>query len=70
MINVLLVDDHEMVRIGVGAYLSAQADIHMIAEAANGQQAVELGLQLRPDYYFNGFSHGRNGRDRSNKTTD
>ncbi|AEN90674.1 MULTISPECIES: response regulator [Priestia] len=49
MINVLLVDDHEMVRIGVGAYLSAQPDIHVIAEAANGQQAVELGLQLRPD---------------------
>ncbi|AXI28300.1 DNA-binding response regulator [Priestia megaterium] len=49
MINVLLVDDHEMVRIGVGAYLSAQPDIHVIAEASNGQQAVELGLQLRPD---------------------
>jgi len=49
MINVLLVDDDEMVRIGVGAYLSAQPDIHVIAEAANGQQAVELGLQLRPD---------------------
>lgn len=49
MINVLLVDDHEMVRIGVGAYLSAQPDIHVVAEAANGQQAVELGLQLRPD---------------------
>ncbi|MGI1810148.1 response regulator [Priestia sp. TGN 0903] len=49
MINVLLVDDHEMVRIGVGAYLSAQTDIHVIAEAANGQQAVELGLQMRPD---------------------
>ena len=42
-------DDHEMVRIGVGAYLSAQTDIHVIAEAANGQQAGELGLQLRPD---------------------
>ncbi|WP_393959722.1 response regulator [Priestia megaterium] len=49
MINVLLVDDHEMVRIGVGAYLSAQTDIHVIAEATNGQEAVELGLQLRPD---------------------
>jgi len=49
MINVLLVDDHEMVRIGVGAYLSAQTDIHVLAEASNGQQAVELGLQLRPD---------------------
>ncbi|NEW01258.1 response regulator transcription factor [Bacillus megaterium] len=55
MINVLLVDDHEMVRIGVGAYLSAQADIHVIAEAANGQQAVELGLQLRPDIILMGL---------------
>lgn len=49
MINVLIVDDHEMVRIGVSAYLSTQKDIHIVAEAKNGKEAVEKALQLRPD---------------------
>lgn len=38
-----------MVRIGVTAYLSAQKDIEVIAEADNGAKGVELALQLRPD---------------------
>ncbi|BAC14778.1 response regulator [Oceanobacillus iheyensis] len=49
MIKVLFVDDHEMVRIGVSAYLSSQPDIDVIAEADDGTQAVELALDLRPD---------------------
>ncbi|MGP4105475.1 response regulator [Virgibacillus sp. L01] len=49
MINVLFADDHEMVRIGVAAYLSAQQDIDVIAEAGDGGEAVELALDLRPD---------------------
>ena len=49
MIKVLFVDDHEMVRIGVSAYLTAQADIEVIGEADNGVKAVELALRLRPD---------------------
>lgn len=49
MIKVLFVDDHEMVRIGVIAYLSAQPDIEVIAEADNGAKGVELALNLRPD---------------------
>ncbi|MEK4439986.1 response regulator transcription factor [Niallia sp. FSL K6-0077] len=49
MIRVLLVDDHEMVRIGVSSYLSAQTDIEVVAEAENGRKAVELALQLKPD---------------------
>ncbi|WP_025027239.1 response regulator transcription factor [Caldalkalibacillus mannanilyticus] len=49
MIKVLFVDDHEMVRIGVTSYLSAQPDIEVIGEAENGKQAVDLALQLRPD---------------------
>ncbi|MBK5484587.1 response regulator transcription factor [Peribacillus sp. TH16] len=49
MIKVLFVDDHEMVRIGVSAYLSAQADIEVIGEADNGMKAVELAMELRPD---------------------
>lgn len=49
MIKVLFVDDHEMVRIGVSAYLATQADIEVIAEADNGIKAIELALELRPD---------------------
>lgn len=49
MINVLFADDHEMVRIGVSAYLSSQPDIDVIAEADDGGEAVELALSKKPD---------------------
>lgn len=49
MIRVLFVDDHEMVRIGVSSYLSAQPDIEVVGEADNGRRGVELALELRPD---------------------
>ncbi|WP_342429858.1 response regulator transcription factor [Neobacillus sp. FSL H8-0543] len=49
MIRVVFVDDHEMVRIGVSAYLSAQPDIQVVGEAADGKKGVELALELRPD---------------------
>lgn len=49
MIEVLFVDDHEMVRIGVSSYLSAQPDINIVAEADNGREGTELALSIRPD---------------------
>lgn len=49
MIRILLVDDHEMVRIGVSAYLQAQPDMEVVAEAENGQQAITEALTHRPD---------------------
>ncbi|PKR86898.1 response regulator [Heyndrickxia camelliae] len=49
MIKVLLVDDHEMVRIGVSAFLSIQQDIEVVGEADSGEKGVELALTLRPD---------------------
>ncbi|MCM3721999.1 MULTISPECIES: response regulator transcription factor [Solibacillus] len=49
MIKVVIVDDHEMVRIGVAAYLSAQPDIEVIGEATNGEEAIETVLSLKPD---------------------
>src|SRR4051812_28320186 len=49
MIRVVFVDDHEMVRIGVSSYLSAQPDIEVIGEADDGKKGVELCLDLRPD---------------------
>ena len=49
MIKVVFVDDHEMVRIGVSSYLSAQPDIEVVGEADDGKKGVELALELRPD---------------------
>lgn len=49
MIKVLLVDDHEMVRLGVSSYLSIQEDIEVIGEAENGRQGYEKAMTLRPD---------------------
>ena len=49
MIKGLLVDDHEMVRLGVSAYLSVQEDIEVIAQAENGKIGVEKALELKPD---------------------
>lgn len=49
MIKVLLVDDHEMVRLGVSSYLMIQDDIEVIGEAENGKVGYEKALELRPD---------------------
>jgi len=49
MITILFADDHEMVRIGVAAYLSAQKDMKVVAEANDGKDAVEIALSLKPD---------------------
>lgn len=49
VIRVLFADDHEMVRIGVASYLMAQPDIEVVAEAADGEEAVKKALDLRPD---------------------
>lgn len=49
MIKVLLVDDHEMVRLGVSAYLSTYDDIEVIGEAENGRIGSDMALSLRPN---------------------
>ncbi len=48
-IRVLLADDHEMVRMGLRAYLSTDGGIEVVGEASNGREAVDKALALRPD---------------------
>ncbi|WP_034680318.1 response regulator [Caldalkalibacillus mannanilyticus] len=48
-IKVLLVDDHEMVRMGLATFLSTEPDIEVVGEANNGKEGVELAIQLEPD---------------------
>ncbi len=48
-ILVLIVDDHEVVRSGVFAFLDAQPDITVVGEAKSGEEAVAMALEHIPD---------------------
>jgi NarL family two-component system response regulator LiaR len=48
-ITVMIVDDHEMVRQGAKGYLEAQPDLVVVAEAENGEVAVQLAREHVPD---------------------
>lgn len=48
MITVMLVDDHQLVRAGLAALLDAADDLDVVAEAADGLEALELARAHRP----------------------
>lgn len=49
MIRILIAEDHMIARVGVKTILNTQPDMTVVAEAANGAQAVELHREHRPD---------------------
>lgn len=49
LIRVIIVDDHTMVRSGLRLFLMAFEDLVMVGEASNGQEAIRLCAQQRPD---------------------
>jgi len=49
MIQILIAEDHLIARVGVKTILGAQPDMTVVAEAANGAQAIDLYFQHRPD---------------------
>lgn len=49
MIHVLIAEDHLMVRAGLRALLERAGDIHVMGEASNGQEAIEMTETLKPD---------------------
>jgi two-component system response regulator DevR len=49
MIRLLIIDDHEMVREGLKAMLTAEPDFEIVGDAANAEQAFELIERLHPD---------------------
>jgi DNA-binding NarL/FixJ family response regulator len=48
-IRILVAEDHLVARVGVTTIVNMQADMQVVAEAANGQQAVEMFRKHRPD---------------------
>ena len=54
--SILLVDDHAVVRMGLTAIINLQADLKVCGEAENGEAAVRLAAELRPDVIVMDFS--------------
>lgn len=48
-IRVMIVDDHAMVRSGIGAFLHAAPDLELVGEACDGEEAIRLCAELNPD---------------------
>jgi NarL family two-component system response regulator LiaR len=48
-IRVMIVDEHDMVRRGLTAFLKVKPDLELVGEAKNGQEAVAMCEPLRPD---------------------
>jgi two-component system nitrate/nitrite response regulator NarL len=48
-LRILIADDHETVRKGVCAILTAHENIQVCGEAANGEEAVQMAFELKPD---------------------
>lgn len=71
MIHVLIAEDHLMVRAGIHALLEKAGDIHILGEASNGQEAVDMTRELKPDVLImdimmprlNGIQAAENIRD-------
>ncbi len=49
LIKVLIVDDHDIVRQGLRAVINAERDMELVGEAADGEEAVQKTLALKPD---------------------
>jgi two-component system response regulator NreC len=48
-IKILLVDDHDVVRTGLRSFLSGQADVQIVGEARNGEEALLRAEEMKPD---------------------
>jgi DNA-binding NarL/FixJ family response regulator len=48
-IRILIVDDHALLREGIAALVNAESDMKLVAEACNGQEAIEQFRSNRPD---------------------
>jgi DNA-binding NarL/FixJ family response regulator len=49
MLKIIIADDHETVRDGLKTFLTEDNGFRLLAEAKNGEEAISLTLELRPD---------------------
>ena len=49
MIRILIADDHAVVRSGLRTILDAQSNLEVVAEAADGKEAVLKAIETKPD---------------------
>lgn len=69
-IKVLLADDQTMIRQGLGYIIKIQKDMQLVAEAANGDEAVRLTLENKPDVILMDVQMpGRSGIDATREIT-
>ncbi len=70
MINVMLVDDHDLVRSGIKRILTDVGDIDVVAEADSGEQAVRQAREIKPDVILMDLSMpGIGGMEATRKIT-
>ncbi len=64
-IKVMIVDDHDMVRVGLRTYISLEPGLEVVGEASNGQDAFDkLNQELSASFagcYFDGSDHASSG---------
>jgi len=70
-IRVLIADDHQLMRSGLRVLLERDGEFQVVAEAADGYQAIELALQHRPDIVLLDVAMPRlNGTDAAQRISE
>jgi DNA-binding NarL/FixJ family response regulator len=67
MKNILLVDDHPLMRKGLAMTLEAEADLHIMAQVESAEEAIDAVNQQVPDIAIVDISLARNERARADQ---